>query len=286
MSLALNPMGPNSASLLWDNETLPNLMTAINDWLVQHGWDLFDSVSATAKVYRAVNAGGTTYKYMRLEAISGYLDVKHYESWNATTHVGTNLAAGATTYPALTLTSGTLYLFASNRWFYATGKTGTTFDYGNGICEFSRDNPTDTEAGGFPASFFYNGAVLMLPAGAGPAICRNRQNLTAASANTDTAFISSLGVIKANGTNNRQQQGVSNFYHADTPIFFSQFTDSSAAFDYRGRVYGIKFLPIQFGAHLDVVSIKCDANGFASAAGTPVDHAIFAASTARFALPL
>ena len=60
-------------------------------------------MSTTAKVYRAVNAGGSTYKYMRLEATSAYLDVKHYESWNATTHVGTNLAAGVTTYCQMTL---------------------------------------------------------------------------------------------------------------------------------------------------------------------------------------
>lgn len=285
MSFSLNSMGPNSAALLWDNETYANLMGAINDWLVQHGWDLFDNVSATAKVYRAVNIGGSTYKYMSLEAGGGRLDVRHYETWNATTHVGTNLAVGSTAHTVMNLVSGTIYLFASSRWFYLTGKNGTTFDYGNGICEFARENPTDTEADGYPASFFFDGSVLCYPGpGSTVALTRNRQNLTGTAARGDCAMICSLGVWSA-ASCRRQANGVSNFYHADTPTFFSQFSDSSAAFDYRGRVFGIKLLPMGFGAHLDIVSIKVDANGFADANGTPKDHIIIAATVGRFALP-
>lgn len=282
MTISLNSMGPNSAALLWDNETLPNLMTVINDWVVQHGWDLFDNVSTTIKVYRSLNVGGSTYKYLRLETVAGYLDVKHYESWNATTHVGTNLAAAASSSCQLNLVSGTIYLFASNRWFFATGKYGTSFDYGTGIFEFARENPTDTEAAGFPASIACTGHGLTF---GGIAMTRNRQNLTATSANSDCALVCSLGVFHS-VVNRRQANGVSNFYHADSPTFFSQFADAPAAFDFRGRVYGIKMLPIYFGTHLDIISIKVDANGFADANGTPMDHIILAPSAGRIALPL
>lgn len=114
------------------------------------GWELWDAApNATGKCVRALNADGSTYKYVLIDrhATSGVIYFKTYESWNATTHVGTNLCSGsdnaAMTYRPVD--GGIIFISASARSLFAQTWSIGTWDSGPFfVCEHTRDEPWDT----------------------------------------------------------------------------------------------------------------------------------------------
>ena len=56
------------------------------------GWTLHDQVSTTKFVVKAKEANGTIDKFMMIEVTASAINMSVYETWNATTHTGTNLS--------------------------------------------------------------------------------------------------------------------------------------------------------------------------------------------------
>ena len=131
--------------------------------IVPAGWTSVDAAAATNA--RALSAplvdSATPAKILVIDLnTANFLLTKVYESWNATTHVGTNLAYTSdltTNAPALTLTAGGwIYISASARHcLIATmDNTLTTFSPGAGIVEHTRNDPWNTVANAYPCSAY------------------------------------------------------------------------------------------------------------------------------------
>lgn len=125
---------------------------------VAAGWAVFDSAAgANSQVLRALNSDGSTYKYMQITVTTTTIQCQLYESWNATTHVGTNQSNGSLTQ-ALDLTGGGyLYVFATARYCIIQPWISTGYQnlYGNSVIEVSRDSIP----AGYPVAFLLTGAA-------------------------------------------------------------------------------------------------------------------------------
>ena len=126
---------------------------------VAAGWVLHDALAGTnKKCYKAPLADDATkFKYMVLDFnSSGYLKTTIYESWDATSHTGTNLCYYSDQYSygqkIDTTTGGTMYVFASARFaVFASNTNQWSGSYGpTGVVERTRDLPFDTVAAGYP----------------------------------------------------------------------------------------------------------------------------------------
>lgn len=90
----------------------PNTQLIINN--AQTNWVVHDDVPASNYfVLKSLNADGNTYKYIQmLFSTSFYVTMKAFESWNATTHAGSNEAScnaqTGNTMPILYFSPGTL----------------------------------------------------------------------------------------------------------------------------------------------------------------------------------
>jgi hypothetical protein len=93
MSVVTNTTGPNSQFVTYVyGDDYIDVFNAIADVITSHGWTLFDSVSANSQVFRS---NGPTTKYVRLMLTAAKISTVVYESWNATTHIGSNLCYGS-----------------------------------------------------------------------------------------------------------------------------------------------------------------------------------------------
>lgn len=117
-------------------DTLPN------------NWAVFDAAaSASAKVLRSANSDGVSYKYAHLSYASNTLSLTSYESWNASTHVGTNQAFRSTATgltisvsTAFATTGGTLYLYATSD-ILMFGTSSAAIASIPLVAEFTRESP-------------------------------------------------------------------------------------------------------------------------------------------------
>jgi hypothetical protein len=138
--------------------------------VIPAGWELHDASAGTNAIcVKAPLADDITkYKYVVLDTnTSGYIYTKVYETWNASTHTGTNLCytSDVNTYSQkVSLTAGgRIYIAASVRALNVLGEYGTTYGSSSsgyawsGCCERSRIGPWDTVAKGFPPFFFNAG---------------------------------------------------------------------------------------------------------------------------------
>lgn len=173
MAVVTNTLGPNSARLDYPaSESLVNLIAAVENYIALHGWTLWDAAAgANARAYRALNKDGLSYKYVVLDwNTAGYLFLKVYESFNSSTHSGSNLCylSDNTGYAQrITLTTGgSLCIFAQSKYLISqSNNTGTigssTGNAWSGCIEVSRDNPADTPAAGYPPVVWANGSQMM-----------------------------------------------------------------------------------------------------------------------------
>ena len=150
-----------SASCVQANTTITSTTAA--------GWYVHDSDTGTSnqKVIKAYNADGTTLKYLMLDfASAGYLIPKVYESWDAGTNTGTNLATlsdvAANSQQIDVTNGGTIFIGASPRYaiFWSklsTGVYGSSTGYAPcGIFERTRAAGWDLAAAGYPPYVYGN----------------------------------------------------------------------------------------------------------------------------------
>ena len=105
-------------------------------------WTMHDAAaSASSKVLKSQNADGT-YKYLSISYATTTITCMVYETWNATTHAGTNEAIYSTAISAtpqlLTVTTAGFTLLTTLRNTVFTQGSARTFIVG----EFSRDSLT------------------------------------------------------------------------------------------------------------------------------------------------
>lgn len=324
MTTTTTVLGPNSKTLLLDNDTQAGVISAISAVLVASGWEVWDQVSTINLVMRSKCYDGVNYKYLQLNCTTTTkLAVSVWESWNNSTHAGTNQAylttSVSTVTLAITMSACNITIFSSNRFAFFSVNNIVTNSIG--VFEFIRDNPSETIAMGFPNFFIATYATLStvgytsgnsgalaadLGSNAGGTVGgvpRNRFGDTGAKAAVANALLSMNGMI---GSESHYDCGtgylsVSNGYNvknevangqllAATPIFIGTFsmwpailkTGTAGLFDWRGRVFGLKMIPTNFGIYGDLTSVLCDSNGFSDPNGAAVDHFILG----TVALPL
>lgn len=112
---------------------------------ITNNWTVFDAAaSASSQVLRSLNKDGTSYKFVQLTFSGNNLLLTAWESWNATTHVGTNQVCKFTNggYSDIASTTfstagGTIYLYAISE-ILCILHSGTTPYF---VCEFTRNSP-------------------------------------------------------------------------------------------------------------------------------------------------
>lgn len=303
-NVIVTELGQNSCMLSCSAPaTRPEILDAIEEVAVAHGWEVYHKISSTRTIFSAPNVDGTSYKYVEINMLTSYIQLTAYESWNIATSAGTNPTYQTSTDGNQRLNVGqayTLFLFITPRYFImycrmvdgtygsGTGKTWT------GCIEVSRDNE-DEVPGNFPIFVSTNGyGMVGLEASGTQLHCasfpRTPDNYTAARGSQQT-YVSCVAGGTGNSTAGGRLcdsipakvnpfSGLPNIY---TPYVGCQGINPHV----RGRMYGIKLMTRNAGAPLDTVSIKCDSDGFYSPNGVETDHYILAEenSGVRFAIP-
>ena len=160
-------------------------------------WTLHDgSVSATAKVFKSLNADGVTYKYLHVSYSSTNIVLALYETWNASTHTGTNQAAYGTTIlatPTLqTVTTSGIVIFANLR---TTVVTQPALARSYLIGEFSRECPSLNAS--YPCTFIAGLDVGVSVGGTGVYATATGSNFAAI---CRAKYVSNLGDMKYGST--------------------------------------------------------------------------------------
>lgn len=299
MSVTSTQIGTNSFQLDYTTgTTLAEIRTAVEAAVTANGWTVFDAAAISGGMgvcYSAPNADGASQKYVVIDYTGGTIVIKLYESWNATTHLGTNLATGSD-LPIYggkySLTApGQIFIYVSARWMAmvtrdpATGQlnNNTAWQGAFGVFEVARDNPEDTAAAGYPPVIWLNTHFLFL-------------NPTAPSALSCCAFMSrtrngSVGVaaLVELGTllgKPRSAQSVKTqaFVPTTTNLWNSKdwsltLYASEPGGVVRGRVYGLKAFTYNKNLFMDKAAVAVDADYFFNSSGESKDHFVIISGT-------
>lgn len=137
----------------------PKLVTT-----VAPGWTSYDTAAGTAtftftpRVIQAVYSDdGTKFKNIYISALSATsIGLRGYETWNSSTHVGTNphvLPVAAST-SSLTWVAGSWFVISASATHLLVIVYGSTFGVSAShyfATEYSRDDPWNTVANGYPS---------------------------------------------------------------------------------------------------------------------------------------
>lgn len=110
-------------------------------------WTMFDNNSPNAPVVKSLNADGTSYKYVKIDVTITEVNLIGYESWNAATHVGANLAYGggyaSSSFSAITNptvgVSGSLGILVTDKFITIVRNVANGTNFG-GVYEFDRQS--------------------------------------------------------------------------------------------------------------------------------------------------
>ena len=287
MAVTTTALGTNSWQLDYTSgTTVTQLSEAINAVMLLGGWTVYDASAGTNAVcYRAPNKDGTTFKYAVIDYnTAGVLLVKCYESWNASTHVGTNLAynSNVATYAGKYSTSaaGQVFAFITPRWAAFATRDPATAQLNNhaswqglfGLFEIARDNPEDTPEAGYPPVVWMN--TNMMYANSSHNCCgfmpRTRSGATAATALTEVACI--LGKTRSGSSIKMGQfmpTGVNPWNAKDWALTAYLHEPSNVI---RGRIYGLKFFTQSKNLFMDKAEVSVDSDFFYNVSGAAHDH--------------
>jgi len=306
---------PNSGRIVYPaSAALADLMDTIEDFIGDHGWVLYNSTLGTnLRGYRALNADGTTYKYMGLDFnTSNTMFVKCWESFttsgsSVTNAVAWNTISGLAQRVDLT-NGGDMYIAVDTDYcvFQSVVAAGTGSSTGSawaGVLEVSRDNAEDT--GSVPCHFLANGSPFFDTQSSYYTPCgypRTGLGKTGNNAATYTGFISDFGYSgMVPGTNTYSPlTGTGNFslaflsrdnnwsskkWVSDMVSYtFTTTSTSTTLLELRGRIRKAKL--VTSGGLMDEASIKVDTDGYLDPAGTATTHISFTTSgSARLYLP-
>lgn len=318
MTITTSRLGPNSVAVGYSaGTTLVEFFVAMDAALAAQGWSLWDPAAngIYARCYRAPIADGTAaYKYMVLGcSTTNYMTTAVYESWNAVTHVGVNLAyqsdhisLGQQTSFA---TGGVMYLFASARYALFFSKLSTlvygspSYNTFSGCVEISRD--TESEVPGQTPIFGWISGTYAAGLNCGPS-----QLYGLSLPRTKSGGIGSMGAIyQSLGTVLGRSVCVgstaaalahmvpatsSPFSPTNTNVYTLYSIDQASnsmnvGAHLRGRIYGLKMLNRAQGSAMDMIEVKTDSLGFYDPQSlTLTPHVVLQETwmACRFAIPL
>ncbi|HIJ84109.1 MAG TPA: hypothetical protein HPQ00_07875 [Magnetococcales bacterium] len=208
---------------------------------VAAGWSLHDAAAGTnAQCLKAPLADDVgTFKYMVVDTnTTGYIYGKIYETWNATTHAGTNLAyySDSSNYcQRISTSSYPLYLFASARFVLMFSYTGT---YGSsvgnspsGVFERNRAMAWDTVGTGYPPYAFLNFGLSNTAGDMYPPRIKRRATTdgtaSLAVATLTSTYVSHVGAFAETGV---ITDGVGGEYVPLLPLLMTRWNRGSAAY--------------------------------------------------------
>lgn len=309
MSTKTTAIGPNSVAINYSiNATATELLDAIEAFVTAKGWAVFDAEAGTnQRVYRALNADETTYKYVMVDISNGsFLGLRVFESWDAEAHSGTNEASDGNTtsyQQRLSLAySGYVYVFATARWLVMqarenNGNIGTTSgEAWTGCLEISRDNPDETP-GDYPIYAWAEGYGFVgeYASGSYPncfSLPRTVAGRTGAYAQQAMTVATLAGATWSSNAKlfDMLPPNVNPLSDTDDVFVLTPFAvetnQDGGSFNIRGRFYGVKLLSRNLGSLLDKITIKTDVDAFYSPNGTDTEHHILTATgNTRIAIP-
>lgn len=291
---------------------ISDIMTAVEAVVVGAGWTVHDNAaSANAVCYKAPNFDGATYKYVVLDYnTTGWLLMKVYEAWDAALHTGTNICPRATDVTvgyqqALNLTTdkGLIYIFANQAYLAMIIRQYTTSILGNslicgvtGCFEFSRDNPDDTVAAGYPVHAFINTGILGENAVASNetiSLPRTKSGQTGVAqyGEISTVFGKTLYTTPLT-MKDLLPNAVSLWSGKDWAVSLYVQDGTPLAPSVRGRVQGLKGFTQSRLNFMDRIQVPCDAQLNYDPEGTMTDHFVIPGGkqgaglyTVRFLIP-
>lgn len=310
MSVTTTQIGTNSWQLDYTtNTTQAEIKTAVEGAVtsLDAGWSVHDAdASATSVCYTAPNKDGASNKYVVVDYASNMVQIKLYETWNATTHTGTNLAVGSDRAEYcgkyVTTAPGQIFIFCSPRWMAMVTRDPSNGQLNNntswqglyGAFEVARDNPEDTAAAGYPPVIWLNSHFLFANPTAPSALsCCGFMPRTRSGATGTTAIVE-LGTLlgKPRSASSIKTQA---FVPTSTNVWNSKdwsltLYSSEPGDVVRGRVYGLKAFTYNKNLFMDKAAVTVDDDWFFNTSGTSKDHFVcisgaYGSSAGRVLIP-
>ena len=286
MTVSTTALGTNTAQITINGETSPaNIITALDAAIVAGGWSQHDVFNPYIRVYASTNKDGITSKYIQIviEPASMKITTSSFESWNATTHVGTNEVHNfnRSGYMGYAYANCDIIVMVNPRWLILQTFIRNQASQWSGVVEVSRDAPEDTAAAGYPCWAWVSSTQAMASQSNGYAsFPRNRANQTGLSAVADglqTPYVR-MGAAATAGVGNGSilpnfltyaWDGSKKIIHTIRPTFgYSEI---------HGRMYGLK-ATYNIGSSYNRVNIPVDSDGFFLPSGTSTEHWVLAAN--------
>ena len=292
MAVTTTQIGTNSWQLDYTTGTTQTqLATAIDAAITAGGWTVHDDSAIDAGMgvcYTAPNVDTESAKYAVLDYTGGALMIKLYETWNATTHTGTNLTtcSDQLVYAGkyVTTSPGQVFIFANPRWLALATRDPASGQLNNnpawqglhGVFEVARDNPEDTAAAGYPpvvwlhSHFLFSNPTAPSTLSACAMMPRTRSGATGNTALVElgtllgkprSAFSIKTQAFVPTTTNTWNSKDWSLTLYASEP---SQVV--------RGRLFGLKVFTYNKCLFMDKASVVVDDDYFYNSSGVAEDH--------------
>lgn len=283
MTVTVTALGPNTTQINLANETsLSGFITALDNAIVSAGWAQYDVSNQYNRIYSCLNADGVTQKLIGITIDPGNFKISttSYESWNNTTHVGTNetftFNRAGTSGIALNLCD--VLVMASSKWLVIQTFIRNQPGPWSGVFEVAREAPEDTATAGYPCWCWTSSAIIFSTVNS-TSTCvvfpRTVGGLTGQAAASAGVGLQ-LPLLKINGSSGSVPSTLANTnlrnYAWNTNNRLIQ--DARPVVGYNelhGRIYGMK-LTYNVGQPFNQVSIPTDQYFNYSATGTNATH--------------
>lgn len=282
MTVSTTSIGNNTIQITISGETSSaNILTALDSAIVNNGWEQHDVYNnGTQRVYRSLCKDGVTFKYfgMFFDPIGGRISTTCYESWNKTTHVGTNEVAtyNRTGQMHYTLNACDIIVMISPRWLVLQ-----TFIRNNpgpwaGVFECSREAAEDTPAAGFPP-FMWITSVLAATSGNNKyaSFPRSRANGTGVAATADGWQTQYIRLGAQTALNGQHLVPMTTYAWDTSKKIVQSMRPTFGSTELHGKVFGLKAVS-NIGAPYSKVSLPIDSDYQFSVNGTPTEHWVLA----------
>jgi hypothetical protein len=280
MSVTTTQIGTNTWQVTSSGETtLLNMITAIDTVITNAGWSQVDVSNQYNRIYKALNADGTTYKYIGLTI--NINDMKFsttcYESWNASTHVGTNEAwtfnrAGQS---GIQYSSCDVIIMANPRWLLFQSFIQNQQSTWHGVVELMRESYEDTAAAAYPCWAWVCSAAIFSQVGT-PSVWpmislpRTVGGLTGQAASLNNSLqtpVMHYGPAASYGSPISNLANMSVYGYDTTKNLMQSIRPVIGLNEVHGRVFGMK-LTYGIGNPYNQVNINVDSNYNYSISGT------------------
>lgn len=306
MTVTSTSLGPNTIQINLQGEiSSAAFLVALDAAIVAGGWAQFDIFNPVYRVYRALNIDGISYKYaaVSIDIARQRFWLTSFESWNATTHVGTNevFNYNGGYWQPYTFNNCDVIVFSNTRWLgFQTYTRNVGAIHPVFVMETTRDHPQDTAAGGIPCwgwmtpgltsagvpfASGYNDSYLFssprIKAGEVGTPAANKSFLATAFSRICSAKWMTNGYMSASsnagigtGLSGAAALGSTDVWDPSS-VYASTLRVGHGSSELQGRMAGMKASRVPGAGLLNRVSIPVDTNYIYDAAGVQKEHWIF-----------